>query len=92
MHEESPGGGGRLDLCEGSPGVDNQHISRHDSPSRAETSRANPADRHPGHTTPHRARGSGAIGGQAPIHAPRGARSGSPSVPYTEHLDTGGGR
>ena len=90
--EETQGRGGRLDLCERSPGVENRHRSQNSIPPQAKTSRYEPAACHPGHTTPHQLEVAVAPGGQSLLHAPHGYRDGSTHLTHTAHLVTGGGR
>ena len=71
--EEATCRGGILELCEGSPDVDDQQRSTYIIPPIEETPRATPTARHYGHVAPHLPKKAGALGGQAPLHAPCGA-------------------
>ena len=90
--EEAQGGGGRLDLCEGSHGMDDRCRIWNGSPPRVETSITESNPRHPGHATTHQLGGAGALGGKDPLHAPRGARAGSTPLPHPAQLGTRRGR
>ena len=90
--EEYQGGGGRLDLCEGSPGMGDRNISQYDSPPVAKTSITESTSRHPGHAITHWPEGAGAISSNAPLHAPNCTRGGSTPLPDPARLVTGKGR
>ena len=83
--EEAQGGGGKLDLCDGSPGMEYRHRSRYVSPPRAENSKTESMSCHPSHITTHFLE-------VAPLCSPCGSRGGSTPLPHLVRLGAGGGR
>ena len=79
MRKKAPGRGGRLDLCQGGPGVDPGHRGGHGHPPGEKNTGITYLSRHTGDLELDGTKGSGALGGEAPLHASRGARG---SVPY----------
>ena len=77
--KKNPGGGGRLGLCQGGPRVDPIHRGGHAPPPGEKTMGINYPSGHIGDPVQDGTEGSGALGGESPLHASRGARgSGSP--------------
>ena len=76
-------------MCERGFGVADQHGGWHGLPPRTEKPGPLSTPLHPRHATPYGTERTGALGGETPLHAPRGARSGGTSPTHTVCLHTG---
>ena len=82
---------GRLDLCQGGPGLDPEHGVRDSHPPREEAQ----GDPYPG-GYPNKPEKDGPKVPRPPswenlIHAPRDARGSGPPLPLSAHIESGGG-
>ena len=80
-----------MDLRQVSPGVDDWHGGRNSRPTRAQASETPDPDGHAGNATPYGPEGSRALGGEAPTHAPCGARVSGTPLPHPTLSCPGGG-
>ena len=88
QRQEADSRRGRLDMQKRGVGVADQHGGRNSCPSRAKTPGSPPTTRHPNHAASDRPEGTGALGGEALLHAPHGARSSSTPLPHSALLGT----